>query len=213
MIVPAILTNNIEEFKRMLKLSSTFCDYAQIDIMDGKFVPSYSISLKDLKDITERVIAIEGHLMVEDPLPWIGAFKNLGARRVIFHFEIKKDHLEVIRTIKQEGLEAGLAVNSGTSLDEFKFLLPHLDSILFMSVEPGFYGSKFIPEVLDKIKQFRLTYPDVYIGIDGGVSENNIVKVKESGVNYICVGSAIFKSNSPYHAYLKLSSLINDKKK
>ncbi|MDD4955376.1 MAG: ribulose-phosphate 3-epimerase [Candidatus Omnitrophica bacterium] len=208
-VVPALLTDKKENLSRMLDICSGFCNYAQIDIMDGKLVPSKSISVKDLSGM-RFPIRSEAHLMVEDPLEWIEAFKNAGSTRVIFHFEIKeKNHLKIIDAIRKQNLEVGIAVNPSTKIKDFEFLINRVNCVLFMSVIPGFYGSKFIPEVLDKIKEFKTLYPEKCAGIDGGVKTENVKTVAESGVNYVCVGSAILKAENPKEAFLKIKGLLN----
>lgn len=208
-IVPAILTSEVEDLERMLKEAESFSSYNQIDIMDGKFVPSRSITVSQLKSINYRVKGfLEAHLMVEEPQDWVEPFCEFGAKRIIFHFEIKKDKLEVIREIKRAGLSAGLAINPSTQLKDFSYLVDKVDFILFMSVNPGFYGSEFIPSVLAKIEEFRKNWPIKPIGIDGGINFSTIEKVSALRIDSICVGSAIFKSKDPRYSYRKLSSFL-----
>lgn len=206
-IVPAILTNNKDECNQMLSLCRTFTDYAQVDIMDGLFVPSKSITQTDLSQITASV-KFEAHLMVNDPLVWIDDLATLGAERIIFHFEIDMNHLKIIESIKARKMKVGLALNPATNIEQFEFLLARLDSVLFMSVNPGFYGAPFISDVLEKIKTFKCKYPRFLTGIDGGVKLNNVQNVKASGVDYICVGSAILKAENPQTAYQQFLKTI-----
>ncbi|MDD5195458.1 MAG: ribulose-phosphate 3-epimerase, partial [Candidatus Omnitrophica bacterium] len=186
MIVPALLTNSKVELEKMLTLCQSFTDYVQVDIMDGEFVPSKSITQADLEN-TRCTIESEAHLMVKDPLAWLNAFKALGTKRIIYHFEIEEDHSKIIGQIRKAGFEVGLAVNPYTETGDFNHLIDELDSVLFMSVIPGFYGSKFIPEVLDKIMRFKKIYPKKLTGIDGGVKLDNLAGIKASGVDYVCV--------------------------
>jgi ribulose-phosphate 3-epimerase len=206
-IVPALLTNSKGEFKRMLEICRDFSDYLQIDIMDGKFVPSQSVDSTVIASFVARV-ACEAHLMVNDPLGWISVFKKFGAQRIIFHFEIKNKHLEIIQAVKTAGLEAGLAINPDTQIKDFEALVDKLDAVLFMSVVPGFYGAKFIPAVLTKIKDFKKRYPKIITGVDGGIKPDNVREVAQSGVDYICVGSAILATANPKEAYLKIINLL-----
>jgi ribulose-phosphate 3-epimerase len=209
MIVPAVLTDKKEEFIKTMNSCLEFTDYVQIDIMDKKFVPSKSITQKDLEGL-KFPLKIEAHLMVEDPLEWIEVFKQLGAFRIIFHYEIKKNHGEIIEKIKEKNLEVGLAINPSTYLDEIISYTDKVNSFLFMSVNPGFYGSTFIPEVLDKIKSFKKMFPHKEVGIDGGIKLYNLKKVIESGVDYVCVGSAIFKESDFKQAYLKFKEVLKE---
>ncbi|MFA5270838.1 MAG: ribulose-phosphate 3-epimerase [Candidatus Omnitrophota bacterium] len=206
-IVPAILTEDKQELVRMCALCAGFCSSVQIDIMDGKFVPSKSVTVDDLADLRLSMES-EAHLMVEDPLEWLEVFKKIGSKRIIFHFEIKKDHEKIINELKNAGLEAGIAINPSTKISTFSHLLDKVESVLFMSVVPGFYGSKFIPEVLEKIQKFKKIYPQKCTGIDGGVKPDNIARVVRSGVDYICVGSAVLKAEDPKAAYLAMEKNI-----
>ena len=110
--------------------------------------------------------------------------------------------------IKGAGLEAGIAVNPLTKISDFKHLMDNVDSVLFMSVVPGFYGSQFIPEVLTKISEFKKLYQEKCTGIDGGVKLDNIARVAATGVDYVCVGSAILKAKDPKAAYLEIEKNI-----
>jgi len=103
MIIPALLTDCAKELVVMLKECEEFTDYVQIDIMDGRFVPSKSIGQKELKTL-KSAVSCEAHLMVEDPLAWIEPFKAIGADRIIYQFEIKKDHTKIISKLKEMGL-------------------------------------------------------------------------------------------------------------
>ena len=209
MIAPALLTDKKDSLGEMMKLCAEFTDYIQIDIMDGEFVPSKSVTLEDLKDLSCPVRS-EAHLMVLDPLAWLDSFKKLGSEKIIYSFEIKKDHQEIISQVRAQGLKVGLAINPSSSIDNFRFLVDKVDSILFMSVNPGFYGAKFIPEVLEKIRDFRSQYPNKSIGIDGGIKLDNARLAKEAGANCICVGSAILKSQNPAQSYQSFVKLLND---
>ncbi len=209
MIVPAILTNSKNEFVEMLNVCKEFTDFVQIDIMDGKFVPSKSVDKSELKGL-KTPLRCEAHLMVNNPLEWLSIFEELKAERIIFHFEIKEDKKVIIKEIRKKGFKVGLAVNPDTPIEDFKEFINNVDMILFMSVIPGFYGSKFIPPVLDKVKAFKKLYPYKKTGIDGGIKISNVRKVKEAGLDYIYVGSAILKAVSPFKTYMDFIKEINE---
>jgi len=206
MVVPALLTDKKEELQAMLDLCAKFTDFAQIDIMDGKFVPSQSITADEIKAVRPP-IGNEAHLMVKDPLAWLQAFKAIKCSRIIYHFEAVSAHEHVIREIRRYGFKVGLAVKPQTKLSEFKTLVPQIDYLLFMSVNPGFYGAPFIPEVLNKIKEFKKAFPDTIAGIDGGVKKENLRSILNSGVDFVCVGSAILKAHDPQAAYREFSEI------
>jgi ribulose-phosphate 3-epimerase len=205
-VVPAVLTDDAESLKKMANLAETFTDYVQIDIMDGNFVPSSSVSCGQITDL-ETSLAWEAHLMVEHPETCLDDLQRAGAKKVVFHFEDKSPAEKTISLIREKGMEAGLAVNPETGIDDFVHLIDKVDSVLFLSVNPGFYGAKFIPEVLDKLVTFRQARPDIETGIDGGIKENNVALIAGTGVDVIFVGSAIFLQPDPAASYRRLQAL------
>ncbi len=205
-IVPAILTSSTGELSEMVDLANGFADRIQIDIMDGRFVPSRSVSCKQVKEAAIKV-SWEVHLMVEQPGKYLKCFKEAGAKKIIFHYEATDSPGAAARSIKQLGLEVGLAINPETKPEDIISLLPEIDSVLLLSVEPGYYGSPFIPEVLEKVNKLRNIQQKLKIGIDGGIKETNIAKVAASGVDSICIGSAIFLSKKPAESYSRLREI------
>jgi ribulose-phosphate 3-epimerase len=207
MIVPALLTDQAKKMNEMGRLCASFCDYVQLDIMDGIFVPSKSVTAAEVA-AWKPPLKVEAHLMVVDPIAWIEPFACLGAEKIIYHFEIEADHKKIITAIREKGIRPGLAVNPETPVSDFAHLVDSLDTILFMSVNPGFYGAKFIPEVLEKIAAFRKFFPAAVIAIDGGIKLNNALLAKKAGADHICVGSAILSSDDPKAAYADFTKII-----
>jgi ribulose-phosphate 3-epimerase len=206
MIVPALLTDKKEELIAMASDCAKFTDFVQIDIMDGEFVPSRSVTRVDLAG-WRCPVRCEAHLMVKEPLSWVDAFKAVGAERIVYHFEVEADHFSIINQIRSSGLGVGLALNPETDLREFRFLASALDCVLFLSVNPGFYGAAFLPEVLDKVKRFKAEFPAVQAGVDGGIKLDNVRQAKASGADYLCVGSAILQAadrRSVYEDFVRL---------
>jgi len=207
-VIPAVLTDNPEKLTQMAQQSAAFTDYVQIDFMDGKFVPSMSIKPEQITGIPQN-LEWEAHIMIEKPINFLESYKKAGAKKVIFHFEATPSPVMVISEARRLGLSVGLAVNPDTSNGEVLPYLAEIDSLLYMSVYPGFYGAKFIPEVLKKVKQMRRANPELIIGLDGGVKENNIAEIAQSGVDEIFVGSAIFMQPDMAAAYRKLVTLAH----
>jgi len=147
--------------------------------------------------------------MVSEPLAWLGVLGEIGVEKIIYHFEIDVDHQALISKIKKEGFKVGVALNPPTKIDELKPILTNIDSVLFMSVNPGFYGADFISEVLEKIKKFKAAHQDVRIGIDGGIKLANAKAAKLAGADDICVGSAILKSDFPQKAYEEFVNIVH----
>ncbi|MBI4284398.1 MAG: ribulose-phosphate 3-epimerase [Chloroflexi bacterium] len=206
-IVPAILTDDPQTLAKLIRQAETFTDYVQIDIMDGKFVPSRSVTWESLAGLSTK-LHWEVHLMVQQPEDYLGSFKQVGALKAVFHYEATGKPEAVIGMSRQLGLGVGLAINPETPVSAVLPLIKGVDSILLLAVHPGFYGAKFIPEVLGKIAEIRAVRPDIEIGIDGGIKEGNIVQVARSGVDAICVGSAIFLQPDPAASYRRLVSLV-----
>jgi ribulose-phosphate 3-epimerase len=205
-ILPAILTNDPAELEKLVRQTESFTDTAQFDIMDGQFVPSHSVSCQDIAGLKTR-LHWEAHLMVLRPEDCIDDFKRAGAEKIVFHFEATPLPEKTIHAIRKLGLQAGLAVNPETPISAFSPLVEQVDSVLFLAVHPGFYGAKFIPEVLDKIVAFRKAYPKTEIGIDGGIKESNVAQIARTGLDVICVGSAIFREADPAASYRRLVEL------
>lgn len=208
-VVPAILTDDPAALETMVRQSETFTNYVQFDVMDGHFVPSHSITWKHLADLTMK-LTWEAHLMVEYPEKCLAEFKRAGAQKVVFHYEATPSPGEVISQARKLGLGVGLAVNPETPLSAFLSLTGEVDSVLFLTVNPGFYGSKFLPEVLDKIAEFRSIRPDIETGVDGGIKEGNIAQIARTGVDVIYVGSAIFMQAHPGESYRHLLTLAEE---
>jgi len=205
-IVPAILTDDPDALKSMIRLTETFTDYIQIDIMDGRYVPSTSITAEHLMKLSIKT-DWEAHLMVDNPENYLEDYRKAGAKRVVFHYEATGKLLKVIGLAEKLGLPFGLAINPDTPIKAVLPFCDNLDCLLFLSVNPGFYGSPFIPDVLNKIKQFRSLCPNMETGIDGGIKDGNITRVAQTGVDYICVGSAIFMQPDPAASYHHLCEL------
>ncbi len=207
-IVPAILTDDTAALRRMVQSVKSVVEWAQVDIMDGEFVPSKSIGWQAVK-AAKLPFDWEVHLMVKEPETFFSGFKAARARRVVFHFEATSDPRTVITAARKLGLDVGMAINPGTMVEEVAEYLPLLDSILLLSVQPGFYGAKFIPEVMDKVGEIRALAPELSIGIDGGIKDANILEVAASGVDDICVGSGIFMGADPAACYRHLQAIVD----
>ena len=207
--VPAILTDDPIVLGQLVAQAESFTDFAQFDIMDGKFVPSTSVTGDDIISLRTR-LAWEVHLMVVHPEQCLEDYQKAGARRIVFHYEATSSPDAVIRKIRDLGLEAGLAVNPETPIEAIAPFAAMLDGVLFMSVHPGYYGAKFLPEVMDKVKAFRKQYPRMEIGVDGGVSADTIPVIVPAGADVIYIGSAIFRQPDPDEAYYRLNKLANE---
>ena len=208
-VVPAILTEDPSALETMVRQTETFTDYVQFDMMDGQFVPSRSITREHLAGLRTK-LRWEAHIMVLRPEDYLESLRQAGAEKVVFHYEATSSPRAVISAARKLGLGVGLAVNPETPVSTILPLVSEVDSVLFLTVHPGFYGSKFIPEVLDKIVEFRSAQPGVEIGIDGGIKESNIARIARAGPDVIYVGSAIFLQPQPGESFRHLQSLAQE---
>lgn len=198
-LAPSILAadfNNLGE--EMKKTERNGAQYIHFDVMDGMFVPSISFGmpvLKSIHDTTEQIM--DAHLMVQEPIRYIEAFKEAGADIVTIHLEACENVEETIAKIRECGMKVGLSICPETSEKEVEYLLSKIDMLLVMSVHPGFGGQKFIPESLDKIRAIRKMIEEqelnVDIQVDGGIYLTNVREVLDAGANIIVAGSAVFK--------------------
>jgi len=208
-IVPALLSDDAQTFETLVRQTEGFTDYAQFDIMDGEFVPSNSIVCDHISALHTK-LRWEAHLMVMYPENHLEAFRQAGAEKAVFHFEATPSPLTVIARARSLGLEVGLAVNPESTVSDIITLVPVVDSVLFLTVHPGFYGAKFLPEVLDKVVELRSYLPNVEIGVDGGIKENNVLEVARLGVDVIYVGSAISLQPDPAESFRHLQALAHE---
>lgn len=206
-VVPAILTEDPKGLETMVRKAEMFTDYLQFDIMDGHFVPSLSITSEHLASLS-TMLSWEAHLMVKHPEEYVTSFKQAGAHKLIFHYEATNKHQQVITNARKLGLHVGLAINPETPVSAIKELLSDVDSILLLTVHPGYYGSQFLPEVLKKVPEIRNLQLGIEVGVDGGIKESNIMQVAGFSVDTINVGSAIFLQHKPAESYYKLQNMV-----
>lgn len=180
-----------------------------LDVMDGHFVPNLTfgpIIVKAIRNLTSQVL--EAHLMMTDPGDFLKQFRDAGADTILIHTETCPHIHRELAMIRDLGAKAGVVLNPGTPADVLKTLLPHIDQVLFMSVNPGFGGQTFIAEVLEKIRNWASILHDngIIIEIDGGVNLSTIDQIKAAGVDYFVAGSAIFGKEDTVRAFRSLQS-------
>ncbi len=195
---------------RMLHRSQA--DWIHCDIIDGSFVPNLSFGLPVLRAMRkESDKPFDVHLMMVEPERYIEAFRSAGADLITVHQEACRHLHRTIQQIRESGAKAGVCLNPATPVSSLEEILPNLDLVLLMSVNPGFGGQPFIEQVVEKaarLKQMasRLN-PNLYIEVDGGINASNIPRLRDAGVNVFVVGSYIFRSPDPIATIAEIKAL------
>nr|WP_246843469.1 ribulose-phosphate 3-epimerase [Allokutzneria sp. NRRL B-24872] len=217
LIAPSILS---ADFARLAEEAAAVggpdgADWLHVDVMDAHFVPNLTLGLpvvKSLRKATE--IPLDCHLMIENPDRWAVGYAEAGAYNVTVHAEAAGDPVKIAKDLRAAGAKAGLSVKPGTPLESYVDVLKHYDTLLVMSVEPGFGGQSFMPEVLDKVRTARRLvdtgHLKLVVEIDGGINADTIEQAAEAGVDCFVAGSAVYDGKDPGKAVRALRRQVLD---
>ena len=212
-VAPSILSADFSKLLQEVKEVQEYgAKFLHIDVMGGHFVPNITMGPVVYKDLKGKVdLVFDVHLMISDPLKYAKDFVAAGADYITFHYEAVEDKMEAIEAIKKLGVKVGISIKPNTSVEVLYQILPYLDLVLVMSVEPGFGGQKFMSNALDKIaylaaqkKQYNYSY---LIQVDGGINKETAQLCQKAGCEVVVAGTYIFESDDRQGAIKGLLAL------
>lgn len=214
LVSPSILSADFGNLDREIKmLNGSLADWIHLDIMDGVFVPNISFGFPVISNVKKTAKKpLDVHLMIIDPDRYLSNFRNAGADILTVHYEACIHLQRTVTEIRSLGMKAGVALNPHTPVSLLKNILPYIDMVLIMTVNPGYGGQQFIMDCYNKIVELRKMIDraghSVLIQVDGGVDTKNAPKLIKAGVDVLVAGNTIFSSDEPVETILKLKKLL-----
>ena len=210
-ISPSILSADFANLQHELEAIRN-ADWAHVDVMDNHFVPNLTLGLPVVESLLRvSPIPLDCHLMIDDPDRWAPAYAEAGAQSVTFHIEAAREPVTLARNLRAQGARAGMAIKPGTEFAPYEALLPDLDMVLVMTVEPGFGGQSFMADMMPKVTQVREAVKrhggQIWVQVDGGVAASTIEQCAEAGADVFVAGSAVYGAENAAAAVDELRAL------
>ncbi|MGC9668603.1 ribulose-phosphate 3-epimerase [Planosporangium sp. 12N6] len=214
-VAPSILAADFAHLADEARAVEGAADWLHVDVMDNHFVPNLTIGLPVVESLRKATtIPFDCHLMIEDPDRWALGYAEAGAYNVTFHVEAVADPVGLARNLRAAGSKAGLAIDRDTPVEPYLELLPHVDTLLIMTIKAGFGGQRFLPEMLDKVRTARRHvaggHLELRIEVDGGIADDTIAAAAEAGADAFVAGTAVYGAQDPAEAVRRLRQRAAD---
>jgi ribulose-phosphate 3-epimerase len=208
-IAPSILAADFARLADEVAALGDSPDWVHVDVMDNHFVPNLTLGLPVVESLLRHTsLPLDCHLMIDDPDRWAPPYAEAGARSVTFHVEAAQAPVRLARALRSAGARAGIGIKPATSVESLTGLLPEVDMVLLMTVEPGFGGQSFLDNVLPKVRRVRELVRDgehrIAVQVDGGVDDDTIGRCAEAGADVFVAGSAVYGADDPEQAVRRL---------
>ena len=211
-IAPSILAADFAHLADEVRAVEGTADWVHVDVMDNHFVPNLTIGLpvvQSLRKVTSMPLDV--HLMITDPERWAPGYAEAGAYNVTFHAEASENPAKLAKTLRAAGSKAGLAIDRDTPVEPYLELLPHVDTLLIMTIKAGFGGQAFLPQMLQKVRDVRrrvlVKNLEVRVEVDGGIAADTIEQAAAAGADAFVAGTAVYGAQDPARAVRALRSL------
>jgi ribulose-phosphate 3-epimerase len=211
-IAPSILAADFARLADEVGAVAGAADWVHVDVMDNHFVPNLTIGLPVVQSLRRvTTMPLDVHLMITDPDRWAPGYAEAGAFNVTFHAEACEDPVALAKTLRAAGSKAGLAIDRDTPVEPYLELLPYVDTVLIMTIKAGFGGQRFLPGMLDKVRDVRrrITAKDLQIRleVDGGIAADTIEQAAQAGADAFVAGTAVYGADDPAEAVRRLRAL------